>query len=357
MTEFHFITLGLGVALVVCVWGFNAWQEWRFKKRAAAAFARSHPDVLLETPKNMVRQGEGGARMEPSLTGAAAFVPPPAEVAASAPPELELTDSLALAVSILDPALDYIAELHPGDTIEFADITAIEVGKRVRTLGLSTSDEWEVIRPGGSYSELRIGLQLVDRQGSLSEAQMMMFSEQVTALAEQAGGVATFPRREDKLRVAQQLDAFCAEVDMVIGLNIVSSRNPFAISRIYGMAEAAGMVLESDGVFHLRSESGKTLFKLADRHHRPLDALEETPSITLLLDVPRVAGGEEAFERMTDLAQQMALTLGGDLVDDENRSLKPADLAAIQKQLIVIYDRMDERGIAAGSMAALRLFA
>ncbi|MGQ5522524.1 cell division protein ZipA C-terminal FtsZ-binding domain-containing protein [Chitinimonas sp. PSY-7] len=356
MTEFHWITLGLGVALVAGVWGFNAWQEWRFKKRAAAAFARSHPDVLLETPKNMVRQGEAVARMEPSLAGAGT-PPPPASPVVNAPEELELTDSLALAVSVLDPSLDYIAELHPGETIDYAEITQIEVGKRIRTLGLSTLDEWEVVRPGGSYSELRIGLQLVDRQGPLSEAQMVMFCEQVIALAERAGGVATFPRREDKLRIAQHLDTFCADVDMLIGLNIVSSRNPFPISRVRSMAESAGMVFEGDGAFHMRSDSGKALFTLTDRHHRPLDALEDTPSLTLMLDVPRVAGGELAFDRMTDLAQQMALTLGGDLVDDENRSLKPADLAAIQKQLIVIYDRMDERGIAAGSMAALRLFA
>jgi hypothetical protein len=53
----------------------------------------------------------------------------------------------------------------------------------------------------------------------------------------------------------------------------------------------------------------------------------------------------------------MALTLGGDLVDDENRSLKPADLAAIRKQLVGIYAKMDDRGIAAGGVAALRLFA
>ncbi|SFZ77477.1 cell division protein ZipA C-terminal FtsZ-binding domain-containing protein [Chitinimonas taiwanensis] len=357
MTEFHWITLGLGLALVFGVWGFNAWQEWRFKKRAAAAFARSHPDVLLDTPKNMVRQGEVSARLEPSLTPAAAAAPVLGEPATGEPEMVELSDSLALAVSVLDPALDYIAELHPGDTIDFAAISPIEVGKRVKMLGLSTSDEWELVRAGGSYSELRIGLQLVDRQGPLSEAQMVLFCEQVTAMAERAGGVATFPRREDKLRVAQQLDAFCADVDMQIGLNVMSSRSPFPVGRLRSMAEAAGLVLESDGAFHARSDSGKTLFTLADRHHRPFDALEDTPSVTLLLDVPRVAGGEQAFDRMADLAQQMALTLGGDLVDDDNRSLKPADLAAIQKQLVDIYDRMDERGIAAGSVAALRLFA
>ncbi|QNM98485.1 cell division protein ZipA C-terminal FtsZ-binding domain-containing protein [Chitinimonas koreensis] len=354
MSEFHWITLGLGAALVGAVWGFNAWQEWRFKKRAAAAFARSHPDVLLDTPKNMVRQGETGMRLEPTLEPAATVL---GEPLAPVPEMVDLADSVALAVAILDPALDYVAEVHPGDLVDYAAVPSIEVGKRVRVLGLSDADEWEVIRPGHRYQEFRIGLQLVDRQGPVSEAQLVMFCEQVNAFADAQGGVATFPRREDKLRVAQQLDGFCAEVDMLIGLNVVSSRNPFALSRVVAMAEAAGLVLETDGVFHARSDSGKPLFTLADRHHRPLDALDDTPSVTLLLDVPRVAGGEQAFDRMADLAQQMALTLGGDLVDDDNRSLKPADLAAIRKQLVSIYAKMDDRGIPGGGVAALRLFA
>lgn len=352
MTDFHWITLGLALTVVVAVWGFNSWQEWRFKKRAAAAFAKSHPDVLLDTPKNMVRQGEAGLRLEPSLTGTGPLL----GGATSAPEAVELSDAIALAVAVLDPALDYIAEVHPSEPVDFSVIPEIEVGKRVRILGLGGDDEWESVRAGQRYEELRVGLQLVDRQGAVSEAQLVMFCETLSSFAEKEGGVVTFPRREDKLRVAQNLDAFCAEVDMQVGLSVVSSRNPFAMNRIHAMAVGAGLVLEADGAFYARSESGKTLFSLTDRHHRPLDGLEDTPSVTLLLDVPRVAGGEQAFDRMADLAQQMALTLGGDLVDDDNRSLKPADLAAIRKQLVAIYARMDDRGIAAGGVSALRLF-
>ncbi|MDN3579071.1 cell division protein ZipA C-terminal FtsZ-binding domain-containing protein [Chitinimonas viridis] len=353
MTDFHWITLSLGLALVGGVWGYNSWQEWRFKKRAADAFAKSHPDVLLDTPKNMVRQGETGMRFEPSLDEPA----PVLGTANNAPETVDLSENIALAVAVLDPSLDFIAEVHPGEPVDFAVVPQIEVGKRVKVLGLNEGDEWELIRPGQRYNELRVGLQLVDRQGPVSEAQMVRFCEALSGFAASEGGVATFPRREDKLHVAKELDAFCVEVDMQIGLNVVSSRAPFPINRVAAMAEAAGLVLEADGVFHARSESGKTLFSLADRHHRPIDALDDTPSITILLDVPRVAGGEQAFDRIADLAQQMALTLGGDLVDDDNRSLKPADLAAIRKQLVGIYARMDDRGIPAGGVAALRLFA
>jgi FtsZ-interacting cell division protein ZipA len=203
---------------------------------------------------------------------------------------------------------------------------------------------------------LRVGLQLVDRQGPASEAQLVMFCEMVNAFAEQTGGVATFPRRDDKLRTAAKLDSLCAEVDVVIGLNVVSDHQPYPVARLVSMARGAGMLPERDGALHAKSDSGKTLFTLVDRHQRSLEGLEETPSVTLLLDLPRVAGAQQAFDRMADLAQQLVLTLGGDLVDDENRSLKPADLASIRAQIGAVITRMDDRGIPAGGVSALRLF-
>lgn len=352
MTEFHWITLGIAVGIIAAVWGFNTWQEWRFRRRAAEAFARNHPDVLLDTPKNMVRQGETGMRLEPSLTPG----PVLGDAVPNEPETVELSETIALAAAILDPALDYIAEVHPGDVVIAEKIPSFDVGKRVRILGLSENDEWEVARHGGRYVELRIGLQLVDRQGAASEEQLIMFCEAVNAFADQHHGVATFPRREDKLRMAVKLDKLCAEVDVVIGLNVVTADAPYTVSQVLNLAKAAGMTAESDGALHAKSESGKTLFTLIDRHNRPLRNLEETPSVTLLLDVPRVAGGEQAFDRMADLAQQLVLTLGGDLVDDQNRSLKPVDLATIRSQLAIVSNTMDERGVPAGSVLALRLF-
>jgi hypothetical protein len=355
MTEFHWITLGLGLALVAGVWGFNKWQEWRFRKQAAAAFARNHPDVLLDTPKNMRRHGEDAGRLEPTVMRGmvADDAVPPSEPTSD---WVNLSETAALAVAVLDPAFDYIAEVHPPEPVAGSAVPTFRVGKRIGVLGLSEADEWEVVQGGRRYQEFRIGVQLVDRQGAVTADQLVMFCEQVNAFAERLGGVATFPRREDKLRVAQQLDAFCAEVDIAIGINVTAARNPFPLSRVSALAESAGLVLEPDGAFHARSESGKTLFTLTDRHHRPLDALDDTPALSLQLDLPRVAGAEVAFDRMADLAQQLALTLGGDLVDDENRSLKPADLAVIRKQIVQVSARMDDRGIPAGGAAALRLF-
>ena len=79
--------------------------------------------------------------------------------------------------------------------------------------------------------------------------------------------------------------------------------------------------------------------------------------VTLLFDVPRVAGCATVFDRAVLFAQQLARSLKADLVDDAGRPLTEAGLQTIRQQLKAIHSRMDDRGIAAGSVTALRLFA
>ncbi|MFC4161584.1 cell division protein ZipA C-terminal FtsZ-binding domain-containing protein [Chitinimonas lacunae] len=353
MSEIHWITLGLAVGVVAVVWGFNLWQEYRYKKRAAAAFADNHPDVLLDAQKNVVRPTVPDRRLEPALANAPSVLGEPVP---SEPEEVELSEPAAVAIGALDPAYDFIGELHLEEAVPAEQIPGFAVGKRVRVLGRAGRN-WEPVTAGASYAELKVGLQLVDRQGPVNDAQLAKFCEQVNGFAHAHNGLASFPRREDKLAAAADLDRFAAAVDVLIGLNVVAAQQPFSLAQLGEMLDAAGMTLEEDGTFHAKSDSGKTLFTLVDSRQRPLTDIDQTPSVTLLLDLPRVAGAEHAFDRMADLAQQLALTLGGDLVDDEGRSLKPGDLAAIRKQLLQVLGMMDDRGIPAGGAAALRLFA
>lgn len=81
------------------------------------------------------------------------------------------------------------------------------------------------------------------------------------------------------------------------------------------------------------------------------------PALTLLFDVPRVAGGVEVFDRAVLFAKQLAAEFDAQLVDDNRRVLSDVGLSRIRDQLVHIYSSMDDRGIAPGSVAALRLFA
>lgn len=367
MTDLQLSLIAIGAGVVACVAAFNWWQEYRFKKQAAAAFARNHPDVLLETPKNMVRQGKSAPRQEPVLGAPEEHVEveepatfSPAKATVERPAEME--DEIAVAAAMLDPSLDFIAEMHAGEGIPADSLPGFTVGKRVQIVGLRDDDQWEVVSPSSTerYAELRIGLQLADRQGAINEAQLNAFCQMVQGFSDQHEAVVTFPQRSLKLKLARELDEFCASVDVLIGLNF-RSQQPMNLSQVASLAEGAGLRLDYDGAYHYRSESGNSLFTLVRTDQQPIrhDDIDEgkCEALTLLFDVPRVAGGLEVFDYLTDLAQQFALGLGVDMVDDNGRPLTPAGIASIRNQLSQIYARMDDRGIAAGGMAALRVFA
>lgn len=372
MTDLQLSLLGLGAAVIGGVVAFNWWQEYRYRQKAAAVFAKNQPDVLLETPKNMVRPGKAPAqRLEPTLAqdvmaaetgGAAEPRLQPLKRAFERPEEVE-EDEVAVAAAILDPSLDFIAQLHAGEMISAKQIPVFNLGKRVQIIGLRDDEQWVVVAASsaGQFSELQLGLQLVDRQGPVEEARLNQFCQQVQAFADSYEAVVTFPQRAQKLKQARDLDDFCASVDMLIGLNLQASQGALSLLKLANVVESAGLMLDRDGGFHYRSDSGNTLFSVVRSDQQPIrrsDLAEgQADRLTLLFDVPRVAGGLEVFDYMAELAQQLALALNADLADDNGRALTPAAIGSIRQQLAAIYARMDDQGLTAGGMAALRVFA
>ncbi|WP_432720408.1 cell division protein FtsZ [Jeongeupia wiesaeckerbachi] len=386
MTDLQLGSLIAGGAIVAAVYAFNWWQEHRYRKQAQRAFAQNQPDVLLETQKNMVRPAASGQRLEPMIEPVAAPAAAPARrepqldvpevdvdvdlpsfddiaepVRAPEPKvavkQVELQDVEVLATSQLDASLDFIAEVHAAEPVPAADVPQFPASKRVMVLGLTEAGQWEVVsgRSTSRYTELRAGLQLADRQGSLTQEQLNAFCMAVQQFADEHEAVVTFPQRSGKLTAAKELDEFCASVDVLIGMNVVSQGRPFPMERVRVFAEQAGLARGTDGLFHYRSESGKALFSLVNQDQSPFGNTSD--GLTFLFDVPRVAGGLPVFDHLSDIAQQLANLLAGDLVDDSGRPLAPGSIANIRRQLTNIYAQMDDRGIAPGSMAALRLFA
>jgi len=386
MSELQIGLLVLGGSIVGLVYGFNVVQEWRFRRKTRRSFAHSQDDVLLNVPKNNVRDGVKADRLEPilldaervELSGPEPFEPEiPASGEYALPmaqpetdegerePEPELLDSLdhqALVVAMLDPSLDFICEVVFHEPLELASMPRFNVAKRVQIIGRTEKGLWKPaeVLPGIRYKQINIGLQLVDRGGSLTEPELANFCQQVSRFAEEYSAAVSFPQRQQKLVAARELDRFCAEVDVLIGINVVP-RQAIEGTRLRSFVESTGMQLEPDGAFHYLADSGNTLYSLmaADQMPFTLHTLLDNsfPALSLLFDVPRVAGGVEVFDRAIVFARQMAAEFDAQLVDDNRRVLTDVGLGRIRDQLQTIYGSMDDRGIAPGSVAALRLFA
>lgn len=414
MTDLQLGLIVAGVIIVLVVYGFNRWQEFRYRKTAARAFAKNHPDVLLDIPKNMVRQGveqEHPQRYEPSFvepqvdeseaeddTGPALDSqyalpadpdPQAAELPSSGSPlKAPSIDSSALPAQetaraaaknefksahtprfrsseadrdiSLDPAFYFIAEVYTSSPIDAATMPILSAAKRIRCLGLRADKQWEVVTDGslGQYYELKIGLQLVDRQGPVTQEDINAFMQTVQIFADECEASAVFSQRLQKAQMAQELDQFCAETDVQVGLNL-NAKSDLSLEKIARFAEQENMHLSADGAFHLTDESGNTQLSLVNqdgKHFRPT-LQGETRAISFLLDVPRVANGAEVFDHMCRLAQHLADELGADLVDDNQQPLTEQSLAIIRRELVQMQNRMQARGIAPGSAIALQLYA
>lgn len=385
MSELQIGLLVLGGSVVGLVYGFNVVQEWRFRKKTRQSFARSQDDVLLNVPKNNVRDGVKADRLEPVLLDVGRpdlnepepFEPEIPEAVYPQPemdstePEvadevdaalLDSADHQALVVAMLDPSLDFICEVVFHEPLELASMPRFNVAKRVQIIGRTEKGLWKPaeVLPGIRYKQINIGLQLVDRGGSVTEQELASFCQQVSRFAEEYSAAVSFPQRQQKLVAARELDRFCADVDVLIGINVVP-RQAIEGTRLRSFVESTGLQLEPDGAFHYLADSGNTLYSLmaADQMPFTLHTLLDNsfPALSLLFDVPRVAGGVDVFDRAIQFARQLAAEFDAQLVDDNRRVLTDVGLGRIRDQLQTIYGSMDDRGIAPGSVAALRLFA
>lgn len=478
MSDLHIALAAAGVALVGLVYGYNVFQEWRFRDKTDKSFAREQDDVLVDRPVHQVRDGtrldpvildepkSTAENFQPKITpndsqDAApapddawqAALPPedepepvapevvaavaaavvdemgtkntrsdwakhdddapsadvgtpstpaehdaqvwdkfaastaPMEVASAAAAEPVRADTApvdrvevaqdALGQSfaepadnievisadqqlfmraLLDPNIDFMAELRFEAPTVLPHLPPFSTRSRVQILGANAAGRWQVVEtaPHDAYTQLDIGLQMVSRDGVIPEAELQQFCQELNAFASQHRAAVQHPQATQQLANARSLDAFCAEVDILIGLN-VRLRAPTAFAKLLELTEKEGLTRQEDGTFQALSDSGSVLFTVTGKDDLPFagDWLEW---VTILLDVPRVAGGLEVFERALTFARLLSQELNGVLVDDNNRTLLDAGLDSIRARLVQIYALMDDRGIAPGSMAALRVF-
>jgi len=277
-----------------------------------------------------------------------------------APPEAELPPPL-------DPDTECIARLRLVSP-SLAGLTALiaslrRIGKPLRAFGLRADGIWAPVQADtrSTYSVVVFGLQLADRSGAVNQDQLNAFCRTLYEFASEDGGAVTCPDKAEILKRAADLDAFCLEVDIIIGLTLSSSdARPFTSEALHGLASEAGMVVAHDGVYESRDAVGRNRFSLCNQESEPFPTDGRgvtTHAVILQLDVPRVADGLAAFDQMSQLAFDLSNRLEGRVVDAKGRAWSNDHLARDRSHLAELYARMQARGIPAGGERALRLFA
>ena len=374
----------IGAIAIVGVLLFNWLQQWRYRRSAEKAFERKHDDVLFGgnvTESSQSGQSRQNARIEPQLDDDALQAPAEDVIADAAPAPIESPQIPTLypepgATVSGDSTVDYVVTLQFDTPIAASELVEIlqrkfDFGKPVRWLGqranVETRTSWETIttemKDGkNSYVGLRACLQLADRSGPVTEVSLSEFRDMAQTFAARVNAVADCPDIGEAHTQAVLLDQFCVEVDVMIGINIISKDGgAFTGTKIRALAEASGFKLESEGGFNYRDESGMVPFSLSNYEAAPFlsDSMRTltTHGVTFLLDVPRAPNGEKTFDQMAHLAGIFSTTLGGIMVDDNRVPLSDSGIGKIKLQLNGIQALMKARNIPAGSEIALRLFA
>ncbi|KXU93446.1 cell division protein FtsZ [Caballeronia megalochromosomata] len=414
MDELTLGLIGAGAVVVGGVVVYNAWQSAKVRRKmprpmpdeAADALARQEADdeqPFIEPVRQSRREPVAGeadgageeprdARMEPSFGGANP-VPPvaPADTAVDlqaeatsangAAQETESTSEderaepvmpAATTISSAPPAvvdrrIDCVVPIRlaapvPGDRV-------IPLAQRLRRAGTKPvtiegkaegEATWELPRNGVRYDELRAAAQLANRSGPLNELEFSEFVTGVQRLADAIDGAPEFPDMMETVGMARELDAFAAQCDAQLSINILSDGAPWSANYVQAVASQDGLLLSRDGTRFVKLDAKQNpvfMLQFGDTNFLRDDlTYKGGQMITLVLDVPVADEDILPFRLMCDYAKSLSERIGARVVDDQRRPLPESALLAIEKQLMTLYAKLEQAGIPAGSPATRRLF-
>ena len=337
MTDFQLGLLAIGAVVVAGVFAYNWFQERSARRSAERAFRPPAGDALLAEPA--VRRNEVPA--SEARTPAARAAPPSA-------------------AALPDARIDYVVELafaeplSVGRLIELWKAHEHRYAKRALLAASSDGTTWFRLAPaeGGTVRALRAGLQLVARDGTVGEAELIEFRAALDSIAAATGASIAAPEMRQAVEQARELDGFCEDADIEVVFHVMPRPGTgFDEDALVGAAEDAGLALEADGRFTLRDADDREWFSLAWR-----DGAVDAGGLSLTLDVARAPGGGASFQAMARFARQLAATLDGSLVDDNGQVLDERALAATEAQLAAVHAAFAQKGIEPGGALALRLF-
>ncbi len=374
--------LAIGFGVIVAVYAFGWWQQRKYRRKFGAAFKAGHADALYQESaakpaaapvEHVVTEIEPEvAETQPHEEIAPVKEVPaePVEQAVEPVTEPHAAKALDESCALLDIGSDFIIELRLAEPSPAAVLDGLwqrkfDFGKPVQVCGLTlNAQHWEraIAESQTLYERFRIAVQLVDRGGAISAAKLGDFRDLVLGIAKHIKADSTVPDVHETHQRAVELDTFCADVDQMVGINLVPpGERQLNGSRIAQVASLLGMSLEADGAFHALDAQGHSLFSLINHDSKPFQhhMLEtfSTGGVTLLLDVPRVLHPAELFDRMLETAREFARELQVNVVDDRRVVLSDGGLNLIRDQITAVEAKMAEHGIAPGSAQARRLFA
>jgi len=410
MDELTLGLIGAGAVVVGGVVVYNAWQGAKVRRKmprpmpdeAAESLARNDADEeqpFIEPTRPVRREPATGdasdasrARVEPSFGGTPMSTVAPADTAVDlqaestsvngdfqepdpAPiladddePVLPAATTISSAPpAIVDRRIDCVVPIRLLAPI--AGEKLIPSAQKLRRAGAKPvhiegkpegGTTWELLKNGARYEELRAAAQLANRGGPLNELEFSEFVTGVQRFADGIDGSPEFPDMLETVGMARELDAFAAQCDAQLSINILSDGAPWSANYVQAVASQDGLLLSRDGTRFVKLDARQNpvfMLVFGDTNFLRDDlTYKGGQMITLVLDVPVADEDILPFRLMCDYAKSLSERIGARVVDDQRRPLPDSSLLAIEKQLMTLYAKLEQAGIPAGSPATRRLF-
>ncbi|AGX87051.1 hypothetical protein [Candidatus Symbiobacter mobilis] len=223
-----------------------------------------------------------------------------------------------------------------------------------------TRQRWEGLQADQRYGRLRAGVQLVDRAGSLTPAELVECEEVVRRCANAIHGVAEHVAEDAVLARAQDLYQFACAHDGRLFFQLRVTHGAWGVDYVQEIAREMGFVPGAVlGKWVLPSAT--TSFPVLGLQFDVRAAWADTKSeselhqIELGWEIALVPRSEAPFQRLRTVSAAMAAKLGAAITDEAGVALHAEAMEDIAQQIDSLYDTMDQRAIPAGSDLARRL--
>ena len=222
--------------------------------------------------------------------------------------------------------------------------------------------EWEPPLAGQRYGEVQAGVQLANRGGALNEIEYSEFVQAIQPFSEAIGAMADFPDMLEVVARARELDAFASQHDAQLAVHLHARSSPWSVAYIQQHAGRHGFVpgmVPGRLVLPSAEEGAPPVLTLS---FDSLKALDEHPQqavvgdVTLSFDVPQTDLKADPFISWQASATALSLGMDAAIVDDNGQPLTPQGFAVIGAELGQLYEALEQRDLAAGSMPTRRLF-
>ncbi|GAB2483916.1 cell division protein ZipA C-terminal FtsZ-binding domain-containing protein [Comamonas humi] len=367
------LAITFGVILVLYV-GYTTWSSRRNAPRKPRQELADAPAATAPEPGRFdpVMEGSPGARdgagVDPVFGAEPAWGADAAPVQRAGAPATPPAFFLGDRQQILDVLTDAIATLHTdgvvsGDAALAAMPSSFRAGNKAFNVeGMNeASKQWEMPQAGQRYVGFQAGIQLANRHGPMNEIEFSEFVNKVQRFADVIGASPDLPDMLQEVARARELDQFASEHDAQLAFLLRAKRATWSPGYVMQIASKHGFVQAGPGRMVMPSSIAQMPPILAlsfDAQAALADDPEQTPlrEVLLSLDVPHVSRSEAPFEKMRSAAEALCGEMDGVICDQNGTPLPVMVVDPIAQDLENLYDQLEERDFAAGSLAARRLF-